>query len=115
MNRNRLRLMNAMRTALFQRNKVQRSARTAQANFAPQALQRRARDNAARQIDEAAIIAGAVLRDYAVPLGLAAMAGLAFVFRRPLLTAADAVAERLRSTNAPSPPSPTPEHDDEPI
>lgn len=110
MNRNRLQLMDAMRTALFQRSKVQRSARTAQANFAPQALQQRAQDNATRQIDEATIIAGAVLRDYAVPLGLAATAGIAFVFRRPLLTAADAVAGRLRGANAPSPPSPTPEH-----
>jgi hypothetical protein len=92
MNPNRLRLMNAVRKALFQRRKVQRAAETAQANFAPTALKRRATREVIRRVDDTASAAEGVLRTYALPLGAAALAGLAFAFRRPLGHAATILA-----------------------
>jgi hypothetical protein len=98
MNPNRLRLMNAARKALFQRRKVQRSAETAQTNFTPTALKRRATREVIRRVDDAASSAEGMLRTYAVPLGAAALAGLAFAFRRPLGHAASVISEQTTDT-----------------
>lgn len=93
MNAKHLALANAARKALFQRTQLLRSADAARGNFAPQALKQRATDSAVRVLDDTVDSAQAALRHYAVPLGLVAVAGLAFAFRRPLGAAAQQAAD----------------------
>jgi hypothetical protein len=111
-------LLNAARKALFQRAKLGRSFAGARNEFAPSALKGRAKRHVAARVDDGVAAAEVTLKKYRLPLGLAALAGLAFAFRRPLLDAADKVAGFLERQNADaaSAPSPSiPEHDDEPV
>jgi hypothetical protein len=94
MNTRRVRLINAARKALFQRAQLKRSANGARQNFAPQALKQRAKKKVTRRVDAAVEGAERGLRKYALPLGLTALAGLAFAFRRPLIEAGTALAEQ---------------------
>lgn len=109
-----VRLMNAARKALFQRAQLGRSAATARGQLAPKALQSRAKARVNRRVDAALNQSEAVLRKYALPLGITAIAGLALAFRRPLMDAAQRVGDQLRRLPPFSPPPP-PEHDDEPV
>lgn len=127
MNANRVRLINAARKALFQRAQLKRSAESARSNFAPLALKQRAKTKALRQVETAMESAESGLRKYSLPIGIAALAGLAFAFRRPLGTAASVVAaeadkaikaltDHFAETTAPTPPNqPAMEQPDEPV
>lgn len=95
MNPHRVRLINAARKALFQRAQIRRSSEDAKANFAPNALKKRVTSNVVRGVDDAVAGAERGLRRYSLPLGVAALAGLAYAFRRPLGDAAHAVADTL--------------------
>jgi hypothetical protein len=116
MNTRRIRLINAARKALFQRAQLKRSAHGVRENFAPQALKLRAKKKVTRRVDAAVDSAEKGLRKYALPLGLTALAGLAFAFRRPLIEAGTALAEqadkaakalgeRFNEYRIPSPPT----------
>lgn len=110
----RIRLTNVARKALFQRARLRRSADSAKNNFAPGALQDRAKTKVNRKIDATLDQGEQLLRTYAVPLGIAAVAGLAFAFRRPLAALADQLAEQFMPASDPSLDS-APEPDDEPV
>lgn len=94
MNIHRVRLINAARKALFQRAQLKRSAENVRSNFAPQALKNRARSKARRKMETVVQGAEQGLRKYSVPIGIAALAGLAFAFRRPLGEAGAVIAEK---------------------
>lgn len=118
MNPKKVHLLNTARKALFQRAKLGRSLGGARSEFAPTALKNRAKKQIAAKVDDGVAAAEATLKKYRLPLGLAAVAGLAFAFRRPLKDAADRVAHFLERQNADaaSAPSPElPEQDDEPV
>lgn len=128
MNAKRIRLINAARKALFQRTQVTRSARDAKANFAPQALKTRAQKQISRGVEDVVDSAERELRRYTVPLGLAALAGLAFAFRRPLAGVAQVVSDQVSdaataltehfaslSHEAPVSPLDNKDHDHEPV
>lgn len=118
MNPKKVLLLNAARKALFQRAQLGRSIGGARQEFAPDALKQRARKEVYKTVDSGISAAEAGLRKHRVPLGLAAIAGLAFAFRCPLADAANRIADFLERQNADaaSAPSPeTPEHDDEPV
>lgn len=118
MNPKKVQLLNAARRALFQRAQLSRTLGGARQQFAPDALKRRAAKKVNDRIDSGVAAAEAGLRKHRVPLALAALAGLAFAFRRPLKDAADKVADFLERQNADaaSAPSPEPtEQDDEPV
>lgn len=114
----KIHLLNTARKALFQRAKLGRTLGGARQEFAPTALKDRARKQVAAKVDNGIAAAEAGLRKYRLPLGLAAVAGLAFAFRRPIMDAADRIAYFLEQQNADaaSAPSPqSPEQDDEPV
>ena len=118
MNPKKVHLLNAARKALFQRARLGRSLGGARQEFAPDALKRRAAKKVNDRIDSSVAAVEAGLRKHRVPLALGALAGLAFAFRRPLMEAADKVADFLERQNADaaSAPSPQPlEQDDEPV
>jgi hypothetical protein len=118
MNPKKVHLLNAARKALFQRAQLGRTLGGARQELAPGALKKRAARKVNDRIDTSVASAEASLRKYRLPLGLAALAGLAFAFRRPIKDAADRFAHFLERQNADaaSAPSPTsPEQDDEPI
>lgn len=111
-------LLNAARKALFQRAQLGRTLGGARQEFAPDALKRRAAKKVNDRIDSGVAAAEASLRKYRWPLGLAALAGLAFAFRRPIADAVNNVGDFLEGLNADaaSAPSPEPpEQDDEPV
>lgn len=114
----KIHLLNTARKALFQRAQLGRTLGGARQEFAPTALKRRARKQVTNAVDNGVAAAETTLRKYRLPLGLAALAGLAFAFRRPITEAATKVADFLERQNADaaSAPSPDlPEHDDEPV
>jgi hypothetical protein len=118
MNPKKVQLLNAARKALFQRARLTRTLGGARSEFAPLALKNRAKKKVEAKVDDGVAAAEATLKKYRLPLGLAAVAGLAFAFRRPLLAAADKVSDFLEQQNADaaSTPSPKmPEQDDEPV
>jgi hypothetical protein len=118
MNPKKVHLLNIARKALFQRAQLARTLGGARQQFAPTALKQRARKQVKKTVDGGVAAAEVGLRKYRLPLGLAALAGLAFAFRRPLAEATAKVANFLERQNADaaSAPSPDfPEHDDEPV
>ena len=120
MNPKKVHLLNAARKALFQRAQLGRTLGGARQEFAPTALKQRARKQISKTVDSGVATAEAAMRKYRLPLGLAAIAGLAFAFRRPLADAAGRIGDFLERQNADaaSAPSPSPEHpeqDDEPV
>lgn len=118
MNPKKVHLLNAARKALFQRARLGRSIGSARQEFAPDALKGRARKKVSKAIDSSVAAAETSLRKYRVPLGLAAIAGLAFAFRRPLTDAATRIGDFLERQNADAASAPfpePPEHEDEPV
>jgi hypothetical protein len=118
MNPKKIHLLNAARKALFQRAQLGRTLGGARQEFAPKALKQRAAKNVNDRIDSGVAAAESTLRKYRLPLGMAALAGLAFAFRRPIVDAAGKVADFLERQNADaaSAPSPDlPEQNDEPV
>lgn len=127
MNANRIRLINAARKALFQRAQLKRSTQNMRSNFAPSALKQRAKSTAQRKVETVMESAERSLRKYSVPVGIAALAGLALAFRRPLGEAANMIANHAdkaaralteflaeHSSKPPHPESET-EQSDEPV
>jgi hypothetical protein len=111
MNPHHVRLKNAARRALFQRARVIRSATGIQQQVTPAALKKRAKSKVEKQLTSAANASEKLLRRHRLPLSIAAIAGLAFAFRTPLISAADWLADQLRSDS--HPPSPATDDDHE--
>jgi hypothetical protein len=114
MNPNRIKLFNVARKALFQRAQLQRSVGQARSALTPEALKRRAKRKAAARLDDALAASEDRLRRYALPLGLTALAGLTFAFRRPIANAATYLLDRFGGQPDSSPTN-SPETDDEPV
>lgn len=95
MNPLRVRLDNARRNAMLQRAQLRGSVAKAKGTLAPKSLIERGKYRVGEKVDSAVNSAEAGLREYRVPIALAAMAGLAYAFRDPLRRAMPYVAEKL--------------------
>ena len=84
MPRTRNRLINAARRSMLQRAELHRRLAIAKAAFKPTALYARGKYNVDTKVDEAAQAARQQLRDNRLPIAIAAVAGLAWIFREPI-------------------------------
>ena len=84
MPRTRNRLINAARRSMLQRAELHRKLDAAQAALRPKALVARGKYRLDEKIDDAAHIVRQEFRDNRLPIALAAVAGLAWLFREPI-------------------------------
>ncbi|WP_052071673.1 hypothetical protein [Sphingopyxis sp. MWB1] len=80
----RARLINAARRSMLQRAELRRRATATRDAFRPQALLDRGKRRAEETAEDIAYIVHEEFRAHRVPLTLAAIAGLAWVFREPI-------------------------------
>lgn len=80
----RARLINAAHRSMLQRAQLRRRATATREAFRPQALLDRGKRRAEETAEDIAYIAREEFRAHRVPLMLAAIAGLAWVFREPI-------------------------------
>ena len=121
----RNRLINAARRSMMQRAQLRRKLDVAQPAFKPQALVDRGKYRLSAAVDDTAHAVRKQFRDNRLPITLAAVAGLAWMFREPIRTyaptvgrkardLANALAERLRPADTAADESAqTMENDDE--
>ncbi|APW72874.1 hypothetical protein [Sphingopyxis sp. MG] len=121
----RNRLINAARRSMMQRAQLRRKLDVAQQAFKPQALVDRGKYRLSAAVDDTAHAVRKQFRDNRLPITLAAVAGLAWMFREPIRTyaptvgrkardLANALAERLRPADTAADESAqTMENDDE--
>lgn len=95
MNPMRIRLDNALRNAMLQRGQLRGSLNKAKSELAPKSLINRGKYRAGKKMNAAFASAQSELKEYRVPIALAAVAGLAYAFRKPLGRAMPRVAEKL--------------------
>lgn len=121
----RNRLINAARRSMMQRAQLRRKLDVAQQAFKPQALVDRGKYRLSAAVDDTAHAVRKQFRDNRLPITLAAVAGLAWMFREPIRThvptvgrkardLANALGERLRPADkAADESAQTMENDDE--
>ena len=84
MPRTRNRLINAARRSMLQRAELHRRLDVAKAAFTPTALYARGKYTVDVKVDEAAQTVRQQFRDNRLPIAIAAVAGLAWIFREPI-------------------------------
>ena len=80
----RNRLINAARRSMLQRAELHRRLDVAKAAFKPKALLDRGKYRVGEKVDDAAHIVRQEFRDNRLPIALAAVAGVAWLFREPI-------------------------------
>lgn len=80
----RNRLINAARRSMMQRAELYRKLDTAKAALKPKALVDRGKYRLGEKVDDAAQIVRQEFRDNRLPIALAAIAGVAWLFREPI-------------------------------
>ena len=96
MPRTRNRLINAARRSMLQRAELHRWLDVAKAAFKPQALYARGKYNIDAKVDEAAQAVRQQFRDNRLPIAIAAVAGLAWIFREPIKDHAPKLAQKVQ-------------------
>lgn len=84
MNSSRTRLVNAVRRSMIQRAELQRKVGVARDAFKPKALFDRGKYRVGEKVDDAAHVVRQEFRDNRLPIALAAVAGVAWLFREPI-------------------------------
>jgi len=92
----RNRLINAARRSMMQRAQLRRKLDVAQQAFKPQALVDRGKYRLSAAVDDTAHAVRKQFRDNRLPITLAAVAGLAWMFREPIRTYAPTVGRKAR-------------------
>lgn len=92
----RARLINAARRSMIQRAELQRKLGIAQDAFKPRALIDRGKYRVSEKVDDAAHAARQQFRDNRLPIALAAVAGIAWLFREPIRENAPKLGRRLQ-------------------
>ncbi|PQM27141.1 hypothetical protein CVO77_19560 [Sphingopyxis lindanitolerans] len=80
----RNRLINAARRSMLERAELHRRLDVAKAAFKPKALVDRGKYRIGEKVDDAAHIVRQEFRDNRLPIALAAVAGVAWLFREPI-------------------------------
>ena len=92
----RNRLINAARRSMLQRAELHRKLDTAQAALRPTALVARGKYRLDETIDDAAHVVRQEFRDNRLPIALAAVAGLAWLFREPIREQVPKLAQKVQ-------------------
>ena len=92
----RNRLINAARRSMLQRAELHRRLDVAKAAFKPQALYARGKYKIDAKVDEAAQAVRQQFRDNRLPIAIAAVAGLAWIFREPIKDHAPKLAQKVQ-------------------
>jgi len=96
MPRTRNRLINAARRAMLQRAELHRKLGVAGEAFKPSSLYKRGKYRLDVKIDDTAHAVQKQFKDNRLPIALAAVAGLAWLFREPIKEHAPRVGRKLR-------------------
>ena len=96
MPRTRNRLINAARRSMLQRAELHRRLDVAKDALKPKALYARGKYNVDAKIDSAAHAAREQFRNNRLPIALAAVAGLAWLFREPIKEHAPKLAQKVQ-------------------
>lgn len=94
--RSRNRLINAARRSMLQRAELHRRLDVAKAAFRPKALVDRGKYRIDAKIDDAAHAARRQFRDNRLPIALAAVAGIAWLFREPIKEHVPKLAQKVQ-------------------
>lgn len=94
--RSRNRLINAARRSMLQRAELHRRLDVAQAALKPKALVARGKYRLDAKIDDTAQAVRQEFRNNRLPIALAAVAGLAWLFREPIKEHAPRLAQRVQ-------------------
>lgn len=92
----RNRLIIAARRSMIQRAELQRKLGVASSAFKPKALLDRGKYRLDAKIDDAAHVARKQFKDNRLPIALAAVAGIAWLFREPIKQHVPRAANKLR-------------------
>ena len=92
----RNRLINAARRSMLQRAELHRKLVVAQAALRPKSLVARGKYRLDAKIDDAAHIVRQEFRDNRLPIALAAVAGVAWLFREPIKEHAPRLARKVQ-------------------
>ncbi|UKK84514.1 hypothetical protein L7H23_18400 [Sphingopyxis sp. BSN-002] len=96
MPRTRNRLINAARRSMLQRAELHRRLDVAKEALKPKALYARGKYNVDAKVDEAAHVVRRQFRENRLPIALAAVAGLAWIFREPIKEHAPRLAQKVQ-------------------
>lgn len=96
MPRTRSRLINAARRSMLQRAELHRRLDVAKEALKPKALYARGKYNADAKVDEAAQAVRKQFRENRLPIALAAVAGLAWLFREPIREHAPKLVQKVQ-------------------
>jgi len=97
MPRTRNRLINAARRSMLQRAELHRRLDVAKEALRPKALYARGKYNADAKVDEAAHVVRKQFRENRLPIALAAVAGLAWLFREPIKEHAPRLVQKVQN------------------
>lgn len=92
----RSRLINAARRSMIQRAELRRKLGDARSAFKPGALLSRGKYRVSEKVDDAAQATRQQFKDNRLPIALAAVAGLAWLFRDPIKEQAPRLGRKLR-------------------
>ena len=96
MNGSRTRLINAVRHSMLQRAELQRKVGAARAAFKPAALVSRGKYRVGEVVDDAAHVVRQEFRDNRLPITIAAVAGVAWLFREPIREHAPRIGRKIQ-------------------
>ena len=92
----RNRLINAARRSMLQRSELHRRLDVAKAAFKPGALVDRGKYRLGEKVDDAAHIVRQEFRDNRLPITIAAVAGVAWMFREPIKEYAPRISRKIQ-------------------
>lgn len=92
----RNRLINAARRSMLQRSELHRRLDVAKAAFKPKALVERGKYRIGEKVDDAAHIVRQEFRDNRLPIAIAAVAGVAWLFREPIKEHVPRLAQKVQ-------------------
>lgn len=96
MNGSRTRLINAVRHSMLQRAQLQRKVGVARDALKPAALVSRGKYRVSEAVDDAAHLVRQEFRDNRLPITLAAVAGVAWMFREPIKEHAPRIGRKIQ-------------------
>ena len=96
MPRTRTRLINAARRSMIQRAELQRKLGIAGDAFKPRALYNRGKYRLGAKVDDTAAAVQKQFRDNRLPIAIAAVAGLAWIFREPIKDHVPKLAQKVQ-------------------
>lgn len=105
------RLINAARRSMIQRAELERKLGIAREAFKPRALVDRGKYRVGEKVDDVAHATRQQFRDNRLPIALAAVAGLAWLFREPIKDHAPRVGRRIKEMAASVADRLTPSHE----